>query len=139
MNVLQRLLARLGLPPSDALRQYQLDEQVHAQIEALARQAQLPEREITTSLLASALNEREVSLDLLQRWHSLTPREQQVTALTCRDYTNREIAARLGVASSTIKTHLKHILMKFNVHGKPELLAALRAWDFSGWDRPPGT
>ena len=137
MNVLQRLLERLGLRQPETLRQYQFDAQVHAQIEELARQSRVPEREVTTDLLASALNERQVSRDLLLRWRSLSYREQQVTALACLGYTNREIAARLGIALSTIKTHLKHIMVKFNMQRKTDLLFALRGWDFSEWDRPP--
>ena len=137
MDVIFRLLERLGLRPQGTLHQYQLDAQVHAQIEDLARQARVPEHEVTNSLLASALAEHQVSQELSLRWQFLSRREQQVAALTCLGYTNREIAARLGVAPSTVKTHMKSILYKFDLHGKTELEVALHAWDFSEWDLAP--
>ena len=138
MDVIYHLLERLGLRSRDTRRQYQLEAQVRALIEELAWQEQLPEQEVTNSLLASALAEHRVSQHLMQRWQSLSRREQQVAALACLGYTNPQIAARLGVAPSTIKTHIKSILYKFDLHGKTELGVALHAWDFSEWDRPPG-
>src|SRR3972149_3913351 len=35
---------------------------------------------------------------LYQRWLSLSPRDQDVIALTCLGYTNRQIAFRLGIS-----------------------------------------
>jgi DNA-binding CsgD family transcriptional regulator len=32
---------------------------------------------------------------LYERWQLLSPREQEVTALPCQGYTNRQMAARL--------------------------------------------
>jgi len=46
---------------------------------------------------------------------------QEVTALTDRGYTNRQMAARLGVPEETVKTHVRNALVKFNLHGKGEL------------------
>ena len=135
MDAFYRWLEKLGLRSQGPPRQYQLDQQVHELIGQLARQAQLPAQEITTGLLSAFLLERDASLELVLRWLSLSPRQQQVAALTCLGYTNREIAARLAVAPSTIKTHIKNILFKFNLHGKPELILALQDWDFSKWER----
>ncbi|MBE3117956.1 MAG: helix-turn-helix transcriptional regulator [Candidatus Atribacteria bacterium] len=57
--------------------------------------------------LASALAQRKTHGELYHRWQSLSPREQEVTALACRGYTNRQIAARLGVSAETVKTHVR--------------------------------
>ena len=137
MDVIYLLLERLGLRPQGSLRQYQMEEQVQALIGDLARQEQLTEWDVTTGLLASALADRQVSQEMVQHWQSLSRRQQQVAALTCLGYTNRQIAARLGLAPSTIKTHIKSIMYKFNLRSKMELVLALRAWDFSEWDHPP--
>jgi two-component system nitrate/nitrite response regulator NarP len=64
----------------------------------------------------------------------LSPREQQVVALTCLNLTNRQIAAKLVITPETAKTHVRNILRKFNLHSKVELREALSDWDFSDWD-----
>jgi len=67
-------------------------------------------------------------------WDDLTPREQHVAALVCLGYTNKEIAKKLVIATSTVKTHVRNILHKFGLNGKLELKGVLREWDFSAWD-----
>lgn len=67
-------------------------------------------------------------------WEALTPREQHVAALVCLGYTNKEIAQKLVIATSTVKTHISHILGKFRLNGKLELKGVLREWDFSAWE-----
>lgn len=62
-------------------------------------------------------------------WESLTPTEQQVADLVAEGLTNPQVAERMFVERSTIKTHLEHIYAKLNVHNRAELagLAARRA------------
>jgi DNA-binding NarL/FixJ family response regulator len=103
----------------------------------LAEQEQLPEEEIHAGLLAAALAQHHSTRDLWSRWDSLSPREQEVTALICLGYTNNEIAAKLGISHTTIKTHIRNILVKYQMHGKAELRIALEDWDFREWDRDP--
>jgi DNA-binding NarL/FixJ family response regulator len=45
----------------------------------------------------------------------LTPREQEVLELICRQYTNLEIGEKLFISSRTVEVHRKNILVKTGV------------------------
>ena len=73
--------------------------------------------------------------ELYQRWILLSPREQDVTALTCLRFTNPQIAARLGLSKETVKTYLQKVLNKFGLQSKADLRVMFANWDFSAWER----
>ena len=133
MSLLNRLLACLGSAQKVPSHRYQQVESFHSLITELAQQEQRPEEEIHAGLLAAALAQQQSSHDLWGRWHSLSPREQGVTALICLGFTNNEIAVSLGVSQTTIKTHVRNILVKYQLHSKTELRIALEDWDFREW------
>ncbi len=56
-------------------------------------------------------------------WASLTPTEQQVVALVAQGLTNPQIAARLFIGRTTVKTHLEHVFTKLNVRTRAQLAA----------------
>jgi DNA-binding CsgD family transcriptional regulator len=90
-------------------------------------------QEAAQDLLKTALVERQVAEAYLKRWEALTPRQQQVAALACLNFTNRQIAARLGISSQTVKSHMYNLLHRFELNSKAELRQALSDWDFSQW------
>jgi DNA-binding CsgD family transcriptional regulator len=81
------------------------------------------------SLAAEEHNEK------LANWHKLTPRQQEVAALICGGYTNREIARQLNISISTVKTHIRYILPKFKLNSKDQLRQYFEGWDFSHFQR----
>lgn len=135
--MLRRLLGFLRLQQNPTSQQYLLDKQFQNIISELAQQERRSEDEVHADLLTTALTQRNASQETWRRWQSLSNREQEVTALTCLGYTNHQIAAKLGVSHTTIKTHIRNILTKFQLHGKAELRMALQDWDFREWDRLP--
>jgi len=55
--------------------------------------------------------------------HDLTERERAVLALMIEGLNNTEIAEKLGVSPSTIKSHVSHILRKLDVSSRTEAVA----------------
>jgi DNA-binding CsgD family transcriptional regulator len=134
MDLLNILLQRLGLRREPEPRYYALDESLQVMLEGIAEQEQRSPEEVASHLLREGLEHRQAEDDLWQRWQSLSRREQEVAALACLGYTNKQIALRLGVSAETVKTHLHHALTKFNLRTRTELGLLLADWDFSAWD-----
>lgn len=130
----QRLLNDLGLH-REPRQVYEFDNLLLQTVREMAEQEQRTEAEITSDLLSFALAQRGADEAKLKLWASLTPREQQVAALACLSYTNQQIAGRLSISPETVKTHVRNILRKFDLHSKVELQRALAGWDFSDWLR----
>jgi DNA-binding NarL/FixJ family response regulator len=114
-----------------------MDAGLDAFMRDLAAQEQRPVEEITADLLARGLVQRGLDEQLALRWKHLSPREQEVTALSCLGYTNGQIAARLGVAKETVKTYSINAQRKFDVRSKAELIRMLDVWDFSEYNPVP--
>jgi len=123
------------LNPADPIRFVLLElDPIQAQYLAqLAKNTGDSRQQLAGDLLKSALVDRQVAESHLEHWRALTPRQQQVAALTCLNFTNRQIAARLGISPQTVKSHMRNLLHRFDLHSKEELRQALGDWDFSQW------
>ncbi|TVX98309.1 response regulator [Cohnella terricola] len=51
----------------------------------------------------------------------LTPREKDILQEVAKGYTNREVAASLGLSEHTVKNHLKNILQKLHLDNRVQL------------------
>lgn len=132
MTLWQRMLGALGfIRPTS--RSFHFDTELVHSLRLLAEYEQRPEDELAAELLSFALVQRGMVEDNLRRWQELSFREQQVAALVCLDYTNRQMAACLNISPETVKTHVGNVLKKFTLHSKPELRHALAEWDLSAW------
>jgi len=133
-DLIWRLSGRLGLRPGDE-RIFALDEQLATYVYALAEYERRQPDQVVNELLASGLVQRDMADEAWQRWLSLSPREQQVAALVCLDYTNRQVAARLVISPETVKVHVRNALAKYGLRSRNELRMMLAEWDFSAWER----
>ncbi len=78
------------------------------------------------------------SCGLHSAWHAfaqhfgLSERELQVVVKVAAGLSNRKIAADLGIAELTVKTHLKNIFRKLGISCRTQLAAAAWRWFDSG-------
>ena len=132
MSFIDQLLEKLGLRRVER-RRYMLDGPLVAYVEAVAENEQRPPEDIAAELLASGVAQRDLARDSYERWQTLSQREREVAALVCLGYTNRQIALRLVISPETVKSHIKRVLYKFDLHSKDELRMLMTDWDFSAW------
>lgn len=57
---------------------------------------------------------------------SLSPREAQVLDMVARGFTYAEVALRMGLSLSTVRTHVRNIYGKLDVHNKTEAVFEAR-------------
>lgn len=128
----RRVLALCGLLP-DPPKSPQLDEQWRQSLRDLSVLEVRPKEDLTADLAAVIEAKKIAALAIQEHWHTLSYREQQITALTCLSYTNRQIAAQLMLSPSTVASHMRKVLTKFKLHSKAELRQVLSGWDFRSW------
>ena len=133
MSIWRKLLSVIGLRPISAPRKYQVSESMQVTLTTLSQHEGRPEDDLVQDLLAAGLTHYYESEDLWRKWRSITPREQDVAALACLGFSNREIATRLHISPNTVKSRLQNVLRKFNLHNRADLRVMLADWDFSSW------
>ena len=133
MKLIRKLWRWINPAEHTRLLVLELDSINDSYLSKLAAEAHTSRSEIAGDLLRSALVDQQIAETHLARWRTLTPRQQQAAALTCLNFTNRQIAARLGISPQTVKAHMRNLLHRLDLHSKAELRLALSDWDFSEW------
>ena len=129
-----RFFRRLfGYPEDGDHLAFPLEVGMVRSLQDLAEQQQRPKDEVAADLLHYALSQHDTHEYQLARWNMLTDREQQVAALVCLGYTNRQISVYLHVSYETAKTHVRNVLYKFGMRSKSDLRYYLAGWDFSAY------
>ena len=59
------------------------------------------------------------------RWANtrLTSREREVIQLLSRGLSTRQIAAQLAISPGTVRSHLDHVMAKFDLHSRVQVVA----------------
>ena len=68
---------------------------------------------------------REAALELVR----MTQREREVVALIAVGLSNKEIAQRLGIATDTVKSHVRNIMEKLALHSRLQIAAYAHSHD----------
>jgi len=93
-------------------------EQLIAAIHTVAAGESLLSPAVTRTVIERAARQPAPDPGQGRRLRDLTPRERDVFGLVARGLSNGEIAARLVVEESTVKTHVKRILGKLDLRDR---------------------
>ena len=93
-------------------------EDLLSAIHAVAAGDSLLSPSVTRIVLEHLARQPALTLASTRRLNELTPRELQVLELIARGHSNREIAADLVIEESTVKTHVKRILLKLDLRDR---------------------
>lgn len=69
-------------------------------------------------------------IDRIAKSHRLTQREREIVELIYKGASNADIADELYISLNTVKSHLKNIFEKLNVHSRMELVYLVNAQNF---------
>ena len=133
MNILQRLgqLFNRKKRGNDS-RAFSYEGHFATTLTEIARRQNRERSEVLENILRAGVDEILRGETYTAAWDSLSPREKEVTALICMWYSSYQIADILYISYDTVRTHSKHIYVKFNLKRK-ELREALKDWRFAEW------
>ncbi len=113
-------------------RAFSYDGQFAMTLTEIARRQNRDQSDVLQSILKAGVDEILRNDQYTLSWDALSPREKEVTALICMGYSSYEIASMLSISYDTVRTHSKHIYVKFGLKRK-ELREALKDWRFTEW------
>jgi DNA-binding NarL/FixJ family response regulator len=108
-------------------------EDLIAAIHAIAAGDALLSPPVTRRVIELVAGQAVPDSEASKRLGELTPREREVLELIARGLSNSEIAAELVIEESTVKTHVRRILMK--LHLRDRVQAVIFAYE-SGLTQP---
>lgn len=114
--------------PTDA-RDDLVDKEVERLLVRLVRQvvkrASVPPAEMSVVLELQVDGLRCITLieNAESAYGALSPREQEIARMVGAGYPNKTIAARLGISSWTVSTHLRRMFAKVGVNSRAALVA----------------
>ncbi len=108
-------------------------EELLAAVQAIAAGDSLLSPSVTRRVIDRMAQQPTPELADQAKLDELTPREREVLELIARGLSNREIATALTVEDSTIRTHVKRILMKLGLRDRVQ--AVMFAYE-TGINRP---
>ena len=132
MSINHKIRELLGISQNPAAL-IQLRPELLTAVEKIAVRDGRTLGQVANDLIHFALCEDQLAESSLEIWQQLTQREREIAALIWLGLTNPQIAERLSISPNTVKTHIKNVLAKFNVHSKKRLQDLLLGLDLSDW------
>lgn len=91
----------------------------------------MPARQLST-LLARRREGARRQAERSRRLASLTPREREVLGMMTEGMDNRDMARRMSVSYTTVRSHVRHLLQKLGARSKLEAVVKAADWGLSG-------
>jgi DNA-binding NarL/FixJ family response regulator len=123
----------LGAGASGFLLKRTKPEELIAAIHTIAAGDSLLSPSVTRRVIERMAGQAPADASAQKRLDELTPREREVLELIAQGLSNGEIAAEFVIEPSTVKTHVKRILMKLRLRDRVQ--AVIFAYE-SGLTRP---
>jgi two-component system NarL family response regulator len=132
VETIKQLIARDPATKVLVLTTYDNEEDIFQALEAGARGYLLKDttkEELVEAVRQVNLGERCLPQHIASRLADrlirpcLSPREMDVLRLVCRGRSNKEMAAAMFISEETVKSHMKSLFMKLNVHDRTEAVA----------------
>jgi DNA-binding CsgD family transcriptional regulator len=114
-------------------RIFMMDVKAYESLRLVAQHQKRSPQEMASQLFDQAAQGQNDQSRAMQCWDQLSPRQKQVAAYVCRGDTTRQIAAQLNISETTVKSHVKIILYKFNINSRSALRLLLAPWDLSSY------
>jgi len=111
-------------------------EQLIAAVHTIAAGESLLSPSVTRTVIRQMARSPQPDVAANRRLRELTPREREVLRLVARGLSNAEIAAKLVVEGSTVKTHMKRILAKLELRDRVQAVILGYETGLVGRDRP---
>lgn len=111
-----------------------VNEETARSLDKLTEIKQSSTDEVLWELLETAIRGNEMDTYAVERWQKLSGQEKRVTALICAGLTTDQIAAQLGIAPTTVKSHIKNIFVKYQVHDRQMLREMLSSYDLKPFE-----
>ena len=111
-------------------------EQLIAAVHMIAAGESLLSPSVTRTVIRQMARSPQPDVAANRRLRELTPREREVLRLVARGLSNAEIAAKLVVEGSTVKTHMKRILAKLELRDRVQAVILGYETGLVGRDRP---
>jgi RNA polymerase sigma factor (sigma-70 family) len=113
---------------------FETNTELSAQLWLAARLQDIAPEALVGELLMRGLEQEAFRAQAEAALTTLTPREREIAWLTAQGRTNRQIAENLVISPETVKTHVRHVLDKFNVGSKAELRLLFVDLGVRWWD-----
>jgi DNA-binding NarL/FixJ family response regulator len=97
-------------------------EELIAAVHTLAAGDSLLSPSVTSRVIDRMAQQPAPDLADQAKLDELTPREREVLELVARGLSNREIAAELVVEESTVRSHIRRILMKLDLRDRVQIV-----------------
>lgn len=114
---------------------FETDSELSTQLWLAARLQDVTPEMLVGELLVRGLEQEAFRAQAEAALGALTPREQEIAWLTAQGHTNRQIAENLVISTETVKTHVRHVLDKFNVNSKADLRLLFVDLGVRWWER----